>query len=257
MFALDKSETIFEKAASLIQAAQRAVTLTGAGVSTPSGIPDFRSSTSGLWERYDPMEVASLSAFRFQAKKFFNWFRPLAEHIHAAQPNSAHYALAKIENAGHLTSIITQNIDGLHQKAGSTKVFEVHGSITRMVCTHCYTEYPSEHFYIPYIQEANIPRCPACQHTLKPDVVLFEEQLPLKTWKLAEQAATSCDLMLVAGTSLMVFPAANLPLRALEHGVPLIIINQSPTYLDERATLVIRGDIAEILPRLVQEVLGE
>ncbi len=245
------------KAADLIRGAKKAVSLTGAGYSTPSGIPDFRSANSGLWESNDPMEVASLSSFRYQPKKFFDWFRPLAARIYSAIPNSAHVSLAQLEKAGYFFGVITQNIDGLHQRAGSQQVFEVHGSLDWLVCTSCYTRYPSQPFYKSFIDDCMVPVCPSCGYILKPDVVLFEEQLPFKTWKQAEEAAISCDLMLVAGSSLTVIPAANLPLYALENGVPLIIVNKTPTYVDDRADVVIYGDLAEIIPRLASEVLSE
>jgi len=253
----DELQKSIRKAAALIKSAKRAVSLTGAGYSTPSGIPDFRSANSGLWERHDPMEVASLSTFRFQPKKFFDWFRPLAAHIYSAIPNPAHVSLAQLEKAGYLFGVITQNIDGLHQRAGSLQVFEVHGSLAWLVCTSCYTRYSSQQFFKSFIDDCSMPVCSSCGHILKPDVILFEEQLPIKTWKLAEKAAATCDLMLIAGSSLTVFPAANLPLYALENRVPLIVINKTPTYIDNRADVVIYGDLAEIIPRLASEVLGE
>ena len=253
----DEQQKFIRKAATLFKSAKKVVSLTGAGYSTPSGIPDFRSANSGLWEKHDPMEVASLSTFRFQPKKFFDWFRPLAAHIYSAIPNPAHISLAQLEKAGYLFGVITQNIDGLHQRAGSQQVFEVHGSLAWLVCTSCYTRYPSQQFYKSFIDDCSVPVCPSCGHILKPDVILFEEQLPIKAWKQAEEAAVSCDLMLVAGSSLMVFPAANLPLYALENGVPLIVVNKTPTYLDARADIVIHGDLAEIIPRLASEVLSE
>lgn len=255
--ALDDLQPSLKKAADLIKKAQKAISLTGAGYSTPSGIPDFRSATSGLWEQHDPLEVASLSTFRFHPKKFFDWFRPLAVHIHNAFPNAAHFSLAKLEKAGHVFGVITQNIDGLHQRAGSERVFEVHGTLTRLVCSHCYTLYESELFYESFVHECIIPRCPACAHILKPDVILFDEQLPLTTWRKAEEAVTNCDLMLIAGSSLLVYPAASLPNLVLNNKTPLIVINKTPTYIDERADVVIHGDLAEIIPRLTQEVLSE
>jgi NAD-dependent deacetylase len=253
----DDLQTSIQKAAQLIKKARKAISLTGAGYSTPSGIPDFRSANSGLWENNDPMEVASLSTFRFHPKKFFDWFRPLAAFIHSAFPNPAHFSLAQLEKAGYFYGVITQNIDGLHQRAGSEHVFEVHGTLTRLVCTHCYTPYPSHLFLDAFIHDCIIPICPACNHILKPDVVLFEEQLPLNIWRQAEKAAAACDLMLIAGSSLMVFPAASLPVLALENGIPLIVINKTPTYIDERADVVIHGNLAEIIPRLALEVLSE
>jgi NAD-dependent deacetylase len=257
MLEADTLQTSIQKAARLLKQARKAVSLTGAGYSTPSGIPDFRSAHSGLWENNDPLEVASLSTFRFHPKKFFEWFRPLAAQIHAALPNTAHYALAQLEKAGHVVATITQNIDGLHQRAGSEQVFEVHGSLTRLVCTACYTPYAAQEYLEPYLTEAKIPTCPSCAHILKPDVVLFEEQLPFKTWKQAETAVAQSDLLLIAGSSLLVFPTASLPIRALERGIPLIIINKTPTYIDEKADVVIHGDLAEVIPRLALEVLSE
>ncbi|MCB9136373.1 MAG: NAD-dependent deacylase [Anaerolineales bacterium] len=246
-----------QRAVTFIKQARKAISLTGAGYSTPSGIPDFRSTHSGLWEHNDPMEVASLSTFRFQPRKFFDWFRPLAAQIHTAQPNPAHYSLADLEKAGYFAGIVTQNIDGLHQRAGSEKVYEVHGTLTRLICPHCYKTYPAQNYLEPYIYDCVIPVCPGCAHMLKPDVVLFEEQLPLSIWRQAEQAVANCDLMLVAGSSLLVYPAASLPYRALEKGVPLIMINKSPTYLDEKADVVIYGDLSKIIPHLALEVLSE
>jgi NAD-dependent deacetylase len=245
-----------KKAATFIKSTCRGVSLTGAGYSTPSGIPDFRSSQSGLWQQYDPMEVASLSAFRFQPKRFYSWFRPLALQIFESFPNLAHFSLAKLEEAGHFVAVITQNIDGLHQSAGSKRVYEIHGSIKRAACSHCYKIYKSEDFIEPYLRSGKIPKCPNCSHILKPDVVLVEEQLPYQTWQMAESITSDCDLMLVAGSSLQVIPAAQLPVHAIRNGAYLLVINKSPTYIDHHADVVIQGDVAEVMPMIVNEVLG-
>ena len=244
-------------AADIIRGAKRAVALTGAGISTPSGIPDFRSVHGGLWERYDPFEVASLSAFRYHPEKFFDWIRPLAHEMRQANPNPAHIALAHLEGAGFLKTIITQNIDGLHQRAGSDNVLEVHGSMEKLTCVGCYRKYSAADFEEPYYERGVIPRCPECNHILKPDVVLFGEQLPVRTWLAAQEACKGCDLMLVAGSSLEVLPVASLPMRALENGAHLIVVNNSSTYVDVRADLVFTEDVAEIIPRIVTEVLEE
>ena len=249
-------ETLIHEAAAYLQHARRAVALTGAGISTPSGIPDFRSTGSGLWDRYDPMEVASLMTFRHHPERFFAWVRPLLQDILAAQPNPAHMALAQLEQAGQIHTIITQNIDGLHQKAGSRHVLEVHGTLETLTCTQCFRTYPSREFLPAFLETGAIPRCPACGAILKPDVVLFGEQLPWKVWQEAEQAARSCDLMLVAGSSLEVTPVANLPLIAAQSGAALIIVNHTPTYIDIRADVVIRGDVAHVLPRIAEAVLS-
>jgi NAD-dependent protein deacetylase/lipoamidase len=244
-------------AADLIRGAKRAVALTGAGISTPSGIPDFRSVHGGLWERYDPFEVASLSAFRYHPEKFFNWLKPLAQKMRLANPNPAHIGLAQMQQAGFLKAIVTQNIDGLHQRAGAIDVLEVHGSMEKLTCVGCYRKYASVDFEAPYFERGVIPHCPQCDHILKPDVVLFGEQLPIRTWLAAQKACTLCDLMLVAGSSLEVMPVAGLPMRALENGAHLIVVNNSSTYIDVRADFVFTEDVAEIIPRIAAEVLEE
>ncbi len=160
--------------------ARAGVALTGAGISTPSGIPDFRSAGSGLWEHFDPMDVASIAAFRYRPEQFFDWVRPLAEKIMQAEPNPAHLALAALERAGHLTGIVTQNIDDLHRKAGSQKVLEIHGHLREnRPVLQCFRRYPSRRLLQRFTETGEIPRCPACGGVLKPDVVLYGEQLPI------------------------------------------------------------------------------
>ncbi len=244
-------------AGDILRESTRATVLTGAGISTPSGIPDFRSTESGLWERYDPFEVASLSSFRYHPEKFYNWIRPLARQILAAEPNDAHLGLARLENAGIVHTIITQNIDGLHQRAGSHNVLEVHGSLDTLTCGSCYHSFPAQRFARPFFEEGQIPHCPDCNHVLKPDVVLFGEQLPAHTWLKAQEACRTCDLIIVAGSSLEVLPVAGLPMRSLENGSHLILINQSQTYLDVRADVVFHNNVVDIIPVIVNEVLGE
>lgn len=243
------------RAAELIKTSKRAVVLTGAGLSTPSGIPDFRSAGSGLWTRYLPMEVASLSTFRYHPEKFYEWLRPLASHMLSAQPNPAHFALAKLEEAGYIKTIVTQNIDGLHHRAGSQHVLEVHGTLNTLTCIDCYRRYDSEGVIEPYLREGILPHCPNCNHLLKPDIILFEEQLPVRAWMQAQEASKTCDLMLVAGTSLEVMPSAGLPMRALENGAHLIIINRTETYVDVRADVIIMDNVADKIPRIAEEVL--
>ncbi len=248
------SEAAIEDAAVLIRKAERAVVLTGAGISTPSGIPDFRSEGSGLWSRAEPMEVASLSTFRTAPERFFKWFQPLAGQIFDAQPNPAHTALADFERAGHVRTILTQNIDGLHQKAGSQNVVELHGTLRTMTCTNCFRQYAATPFLQPYIETGKIPQCPNCNGILKPDVILFGEQLPQSAWYEAERAARQCDLMMVAGSSLEVLPVARLPMLALDRGAHLIIINNTPTYLNVRADVIILDDVATTLPKIAKRV---
>lgn len=244
------------RAADLIRAAKNGAALTGAGISTPSGVPDFRSAGSGLWTRYLPMEVASLSTFRYEPEKFFAWLHPLASHMLGAEPNAAHHALQRMEKAGYIRTIITQNIDGLHHRAGSNNVLEIHGTFNTLTCVGCFTKHESAGLIQPYLEEGEIPRCPHCRQILKPDVILFEEQLPVKTWLKAQEAAQNCDIMIVAGTSLEVMPSAGLPMRALENGAPLIIINRTETYIDVRADVILNMDLAEALPSIANEVIG-
>jgi len=241
-----------ERAAELLARARHAVALTGAGVSTPSGIPDFRSPGRGLWERADPLEVASVSSFRRKPEAFFEWFRPLAQLLLSAQPNPAHLALAQMEQAGWLKAVITQNIDGLHQKAGSRQVLEVHGHVRAATCIRCYHSVPTEPLIETLVREGGVPCCPLCGNVLKPNAILFGEQLPAAVMRLAQRHTRECDVMLVAGSSLEVAPVSDLPLWARRQGARLILINWLPTFLDEQADLVFHADVAEVLPRLAQ-----
>ena len=247
--------TAIDLAAGLVREARRAVVLTGAGISTPSGIPDFRSAGTGLWSRTEPLEAASLLTFRTAPEIFFNWFRPLAGQIFHALPNAAHHALAALEGAGRLQAVITQNIDGLHQKAGSRRVVETHGTLRTLSCTQCYRQVDSEPYLEPFVQAGRVPRCPSCGAVLKPDVILFGEQLPHRAWSEAQRLACECDLMLVAGSSLEVLPVASLPMQALDRAAHLIIVNNSPTYLNVRADLIFEEDVADILPVIVEQAL--
>lgn len=251
-----QTQTDIEFAADLIRQSKHAVMLTGAGLSTPSGIPDFRSTGTGLWSRDEPLEVASLNTFRTNPQSFFAWFRPLAGQIFYAQPNSAHLALAQLEERGYLKSIITQNIDMLHQKAGSKTVIEMHGTMETLTCSQCYHQVRSESYLTTFVENGEIPHCPECDQTLKPDVILFGEQLPQAAWYKAQRDARQCDLMLVAGSSLEVLPVAGLPMQALDRGAHLIILNNMPTYLNVRADVAILDDVATILPAITERVLN-
>ncbi len=239
-------------AAQLLAASRRAVAFTGAGISTPSGIPDFRSAGSGLWSRFDPMQTASLSTFRDNPARFYDWLRPLLNQIWAAGPNPAHTALAELEQRRLLSAVLTQNIDGLHQRAGSKEVLEIHGSLETMTCLHCHTTLPALQFKTALTQPNGLPRCPRCARVLKPDIVLFEELLPGDVWAAAEFYCQAADLVLVVGSSLEVSPANLLPQLALQHGARLMLINATSTALDASADVLLQGNAAEILPALVQ-----
>ncbi len=237
-----------------LRSAQHAVVLTGAGISTPSGIPDFRSARTGLWTRDDPMQVASLTAFRHRPEVFFNWLRPLAQKMWQAQPNAAHIALAELEKAGLIQAIITQNIDGLHQQAGAQKVLELHGNAGTATCRSCRKTYPTESFRQSFL-EGGIPRCPSCHSILKPDIVLYEENLPIDVWEEARWYCEQADFMLVVGSSLEVVPAAELPFWAVENHAHLVINTLSSTYLDDRADVLLPFDVTEMMPLVKKAAL--
>lgn len=224
-----------------------AVAFTGAGISTPSGIPDFRSADSGLWEQVEPMEVASIFGFRQHPRAFYDWVRPLARTIMQASPNSAHLALADFEAQGRLKSVITQNIDMLHTRAGSLTVRELHGHLREMTCIQCFRQYPAAGYLERLLEDNEMPRC-QCGGVLKPDCILFGEQLPYQALQDAKNDARKCDLMFVIGSSLEVEPASSLPGLAQRNGAKLVMINLEPTFLDHRADLVFHEDAAVVLP---------
>ena len=237
-------------AAELIKNASNIVVLTGAGISTPSGIPDFRSPGSGLWNQVNSMEVASIINFRQYPEHFYEWVRPLAVKILDAKPNPAHLALAKLEAAGKLNSIITQNIDGLHQAANNRRVLEVHGHLREMTCIRCYSIKKSGPILDEFLANGSVPRC-ECGGVLKPNVILFGEQPPVKTLHSAKTAAAEADLMIVVGSSLEVMPVADMPQQAVNRGSKLIIINYQKTYMDSQADVVIHHNVTEVLPKIV------
>ena len=245
-----------EYAAELFKKAKYATVLTGAGISTPSGIPDFRSEGTGLWSSDERMEAASLSTFRIAPERFFAWFRPLAGQIFKAEPNPAHTALAKMEQAGRIQSVITQNIDALHHKAGSKNVIEMHGTLRTLSCTQCFQQAEVQHYIKAFVEQGEIPRCSACNGVMKPDVILFGEQLPQRAWFEAQRESRQCDLMMVAGSSLEVLPVAGLPMQAIDRGAHLIILSNAETYLNVRADVVIQEDLADIIPAIAERVLN-
>jgi NAD-dependent deacetylase len=247
------------EASQLLSVSRHAIALTGAGISTPSGIPDFRSPTSGLWSKVNPFEVASLQGFRYRPEAFYEWIRPLATTILTSEPNPAHYALAQLETMGILKGVITQNIDLLHSRAGSRNIYEVHGHIREATCIQCFKVYPCEGILHSFLadEQRQVPRCPACNGVLKPNVVLFGEQLPARVLMAAQHKARQADLMLVAGSSLEVYPVADMPRIVKHNGGKLILVNLSQTEYDRVADVVIQGDVAEVLPQLVELLEGK
>jgi NAD-dependent deacetylase len=247
---VDNHLSSINQAINILKEAKQVVALTGAGISTGSGIPDFRSPESGLWDDVDPMEVATIAAFKQNPQAFFDWIRPLAQKIMVAQPNAAHLALAHMEKYGPLQGIITQNIDVLHTKAGSQTIYEVHGHLRDLTCMHCLELFQSEAVLQDYLANGSIPLCPKCGGILKPNVILFGEILPMLTLNRAKKLTQGCDVMIVAGSSLEVAPAGDLPMLAKFAGARVIIVNYAETHLDYLADVVIHADVAVVLPEL-------
>ncbi|MBI3742226.1 MAG: NAD-dependent deacylase [Chloroflexi bacterium] len=241
-------------AADLIINATRVVALTGAGISTPSGIPDFRSPGSGLWEKADPFVVASLEGFLRNPNAFYDWIKPLIQITRSAQPNAAHIALAELEARGKLRAVITQNIDNLHQRAGSRRVLEVHGNARTATCVQCYTQADGDAMLEKFLVDEKIPVCEVCGGTMKPNVILFGEMLPARVMEQVEAETKLCDVMIVAGSSLEVAPVCDLPRAAKKCGGQIIIVNHSPTYADKHAAVVIHQDVAMVLPKIVERI---
>jgi NAD-dependent deacetylase len=226
----------------LIRNSKSTVALTGAGISVPSGIPDFRSPGEGLWEKVDPMEVAHIDAFRRDPAKFWSFYRPRFQVLGDKQPNGAHRALAELERRGLLEAVITQNIDQLHHKAGSRRVIEVHGSIRTSSCQRCGRAFELEHVD-ELFDDAGAARCSDCSGPVKPDVVLFGELLPADAMADAEALAEGADLLLCIGSSLEVYPVAGLPSVTLGRGGSIAVITKGPTPFDDDAAVRLDGDV--------------
>jgi NAD-dependent deacetylase len=235
--------------AALIRERQPCVVLTGAGVSTESGIPDFRSPT-GIWATVDPFEVASIQAFRRDPARVWGFYRERIDLLRYAEPNAAHYALAELERRGLVQAVVTQNIDTLHSRAGSRDVVEVHGSIRSTQCLGCLWTQPAD-AVLAELQVSDVPACPRCGEVLKPGVVMFGELLPAAAIERATQLARGARLLLVVGSSLEVWPVAGLPLEARAFA----IVNRGPTALDERAQLKIDAGAGETLTAVL-DVFG-
>ncbi len=245
-----------EQLANLIINSKKIVVFTGAGVSTESGIPDFRSP-GGVWSKYDPEE--------FTYQKFLS--SPEARRTHwkmlteigittEAEPNPAHYAIAELHRLGKLDCVITQNVDNLHQKAGvpEDKVFELHGNMQRAICLSCHRRFPFKEVLQRLREGTEVPDCPNCHGILKPDAVFFGEALPQEVLMEATRRSRNCDLFVVIGSTLVVYPAAYMPSYAREAGAKLAIINLTSTPLDRHATIVIQGKAGETMSKVVEKV---
>jgi NAD-dependent deacetylase len=240
-----------QRAADLIARAHKGVAFTGAGVSAESGIRTFRGH-NGLWTQYDPFKVSSIDFFLQDPAAYWSVSKERYETYRRARPNPGHVALAAMEEAGVLGAVVTQNTDGLHLTAGSSNVIELHGSGRIVACLDCGNREPREDVQNRLDQQMP-PRCRMCGGIhIKPTVVFFGEAMPVVAVERAFQAARECDLMLVVGSSLVVYPAAGVPVAAVEAGAPLVIVNAEPTPLDEIADVVIRGQSGEVLPHLLE-----
>ncbi len=231
-----------ERLAELIRESRCTVALTGAGVSVPSGIPDFRTPETGLWANVDPMEVAHIDVFEHDPARFWSYYRPRFHSLGDKRPNAAHEALAELEHRGLLEGVITQNIDRLHGAAGSQNVVEVHGSIETSSCTGCLASYGIGEVDALFGDDG-VALCATCGGPVKPDVVLFGEMLPAGAMAEAGRLAERADLMLCIGSSLAVYPVASLPALTIEHGGKLALVTKGPTPYDEDAALKLEGEV--------------
>jgi NAD-dependent deacetylase len=238
--------------AELLRGARSVVALTGAGISVPSGIPDFRSPGTGLWERVDPMEVAHIDAFHHDPVRFWSFYGERFATLADQRPNGAHRALVELERRGILDAVITQNIDTLHRRAGTRELVEVHGSIATCACPRCGGSVPLEDARALLRAAADgVPRCDACGGALKPEVVLFGEMLPEQAFARARVLCERADVLLCIGSSLEVHPVAGLPLLTGAAGGAVAIITQGPTPLDGMARVRLDGDVVGELQALL------
>jgi NAD-dependent protein deacetylase/lipoamidase len=232
-----------ERVADLLRASEHTVVLTGAGISVPSGIPDFRTPGTGLWENVDPMEVAHIDAWRRDPDRFWSFYGQRFASLTDKVPNEAHKAIAELERRGLVRGVITQNIDRLHRLAGSRHLIEVHGSIEWSICMDCRGKLPIERVVELLEAGEGAPECPACMVPLKPDVVLFGELLPERALAEAHALAMDADLMLCVGSSLEVYPVAGLPAITSGAGGRLVLVTQGPTPYDRDAEVKLGGDV--------------
>ena len=243
--------------AEIILQSKKIVVFTGAGISTESGIPDFRSP-GGIWDRYDPNELTYQKFLSSQASREKYWERQklLWPIIAAAKPNAGHLAIAELYNMGKLDCVITQDGDSLHQKAGvpDEMVIELHGTWTRALCLGCGRKYPSEEVQVRLEAGEKVPKCEACGGIMKPDVIQFGQAMPEKETRKAQRRASSCDMLLACGSSLVVYPAAQMPLIAKDNGAKLVIVNLMPTPHDQYADVVINEKLGQALTQIIEQV---
>jgi NAD-dependent deacetylase len=250
-------DSLCGRIAGLIIGSKRIVVFTGAGISTESGIPDFRSP-GGIWERFDPDDF-TYQKFLGDASARRKQWRLLRQLNLTAEPNPAHQAIAELYQLGKLDCVITQNIDNLHQKAGlpDERVFELHGNAQWAVCLGCRQRYPFEQVVAGLDRDEEVPDCEVCHGILKPDAVFFGEPLPQEALNQAISCSSSCDLFIVIGSTLTVYPAAYMPVYALDSGAKLVIINLSDTPMDRQAEVLVRARAGEAMSLVLQRVKGK
>jgi NAD-dependent deacetylase len=242
-----------QRLAELVGESECTVALTGAGISVPSGIPDFRTPGTGIWEKVDPMEVAHIDAFERDPARFWGFYRERLQMLGEKEPNGAHRALAELEQRGLLEAVITQNIDTLHSRAGSERVIEVHGSIRTATCRLCAAQYGREEVE-GLFADSGAAICSECGGHVKPDVVLFGELLPAGAMAEAESLAARAELMLCVGSSLEVYPVAGLPSVTIGHGGRIAVVTRGPTPFDGDATVRMDGDVVADLEAVLEAV---
>jgi NAD-dependent deacetylase len=234
--------TAIDELAEMVRGSAHTVALTGAGISVPSGIPDFRTPGTGLWANVDPMEVAHIDVFERDPARFWSYYRPRFQSLGDKRPNAGHKALAELERRGLLRGVITQNIDRLHRAAGSRDVIEVHGSIETSSCRRCVASYGIDEVGALF-DDDGVALCSACGGAVKPDVVLFGELLPEEAMARAQELAQEAELMLCIGSSLAVYPAAGLPRLTLDAGGRIALVTKGPTAYDAEASLKLDGEV--------------
>ena len=235
---LEEHKQVFENA-------DRIVVFTGAGISAESGVPTFRSP-DGIWAKFKPEELANINAFMANPDRVWEWYEHRREVVEHAEPNPGHWAIVDLENIFDRVDVITQNVDGLHARAGSKRIYELHGSLHAHRCLNCSQPYTLS------VKESGVPHCPSCGGLIRPGVVWFGEDLPFDVWQQAEEATRSCDVFISVGTSTVVYPAAQLPFLALSLDKHVVEVNTEATELTRHADISFRGPAGEVLPQLVE-----